>query len=806
MKSNEHHRKARILAAALLGSTALTGGLAMRVMAQDAPPAAEEAATPDADAAVASGAELVVVTASRRAQRAIDVPYNISAIPGAEIEDRKILDVPELIRTVPGVSMVDRGYRNAGVLDGIRIRGINTDSAALGDYAVSAVGAISQYTNDTPIYANFLLRDIARVEVLRGPQGTLYGSGALGGTVRFISRAPEIGEFYASGAFSGSSVTGSDGTGGAADVTLNIPLGETMAFRATGSIISYPGLTDYVNVYVLDATGAPKAPNGVLNSDAQYRAEKDADDVDIWFVRGSLLFRPSDRFEATLTGVMQSDDIGGRRQQTPGTDGFGNPYDDYENGSVMLEPSSRDVWVGALEMNLDLGFATLTSSSSLYDHEGESISENTGFYAKAGFLAFYYNYPRPMAVADRTYHDEAYVQEVRLVSNEGDGPVDYVVGLFYQDQDRASTQDSYLRGFKRWWDTAFPGFAAAVTGDQDFLYVRNETFEDFALFGEVTWHVTPSFDLTGGLRWFSNESTNNTLIDLPLYAALSNPTLSTFTAEEDGTLFKLNAAWRFAENQLAFATVSEGYRRGGSNAVPTIGFFAEDPAWQVYDSDRVTNYEIGIKGETDGIIYSASVFYIDWTDPQLNTATPFWGFYAVSNGESARSSGFDASVSGSTEGGTNWSFGLTWADAELTDDFISPTGTVLGSDGARLPASPELSLTGALDHTWTVLGGYDLTARLDGYYQSETENSISNSVRFRETLDGFAIFNASLTLARDNWDLTLWGKNIFNEEGITGVFKEEYMGSEPAVGYFGNGAKELIALPATIGLTLTAHH
>ena len=114
-------------------------------------------------------------------------PYNISAVSGASIEARQVADAPELMRSIPGVAVVDRGYRNSGVITGINIRGLNVDSSALGDYAVSTVPTVSSYVNDTPIYANFLLRDLERVEVLRGPQGTLYGSGSLGGTIRYIT-------------------------------------------------------------------------------------------------------------------------------------------------------------------------------------------------------------------------------------------------------------------------------------------------------------------------------------------------------------------------------------------------------------------------------------------------------------------------------------------------------------------------------------------------------------------------------------------------------------------------------------------
>ena len=207
----------------------------------------------------------VMVTAQRREQDILDVPYNISSMSGDEIALRQTFDSPELLRGIPGVGFVDRGQRNAAVVSGIRIRGLNVDSAALGDYAVSAVATVSTYVDDTPIYANFLLKDIQRVEVLRGPQGTLYGSGALGGTVRYVMNQPELGEFSGTVGGALSSVEGSDGVGAAGDLTLNLPVGDTLAVRLNLSVADYPGLTDYVNLYVLDDEGLPIAPNGVLD-------------------------------------------------------------------------------------------------------------------------------------------------------------------------------------------------------------------------------------------------------------------------------------------------------------------------------------------------------------------------------------------------------------------------------------------------------------------------------------------------------------------------------------------------------------
>lgn len=746
--------------------------------------------------------EEVIVTATRREQSVLDVPYNISAVSGEALEGGQITDQADLMRNVTGVGVVDRGYRNSGVINGVMIRGVNTDGSALGDYALSAVPTVSTYVNETPLYANFVLKDIERVEVLRGPQGTLYGSGSLGGTVRYVTRAPRLGEFDASIGVTGSQVDGSDSTGFSGDGMINIPMGETLALRVNGTVMDYPGLTDYVNLYVLDNDGIPVAPNGILDPEAQYYTRKDADTVDIKYGRAAMLWKPSDSVDVTLSYARQSDDIGGRRQQTVGLDGYGREYRRYENGSVQLEPSSRDVELGSLEANIDFGFATLTSSTSYYDHEGDSVSENTGFYAQAGFLSFYYNYPRPMASAVRTYADEAFVQELRLVSDTGN-VLDYVVGLYYMDQDLDSTQQSFLRGFKAWWDV-WSGFPAAVTGDMDFDYARSETFEDRAAYGELTWHVTDTAQITAGARYYRNDFTNDTFMALPLYAGFAPPTNASFATDDDGTLFKLNASWRFAGQHTLYGTVSEGYRRGGSNAVPLTGTFAEDPAWQRYEPDSVVNYEVGIKGAAATIQYSVAAYYVDWDDVQVNTATPNWGFYAAQNGGKASTTGIELDLSGSLTDRLSYTFGYAYTKAELREDIARPDDpdAIIAVDGARLPGVPQTTVSGSLEYSLPVGSAAQWTTRLNGYYQSSTMNAISQSPVFNVELDSFQLWGASTTYSTEHWDATLFVKNLFNEEGVTGLFTEAYMGTAPDLGYYGNGSKQFLSLPRTLGLTL----
>ncbi|MBS0581122.1 MAG: TonB-dependent receptor [Proteobacteria bacterium] len=777
-----------------------------------------------AQAAASAGAtagdtlQEVVVTAQRRSEDILDVPYNISAVSGQTILDNHVLDTAELMRSVPGVSVVDRGDRNSSVVSGIRIRGLNVDSSALGDYAVSAAATVSTYVNDTPLFANFLLTDISRVEVLRGPQGTLYGSGALGGTVRYILNAPELNRFDGLASVSVSQTKGSDSLGYSGTLTLNFPLGDTWALRLTATGNNYPGSSDYVNLYQLDARGIPLAPDGVLSPTAAYTSRKDADFSHQSYGRVALLWKPNERFDATLSLLGQSDNFGGRRATTLGTDGNGVPYQALQVGSVQLEPASRNVYLASLEMNVDLGFATLTSSTSNYDHHGEITSENTGFYAQNNWLgAFYYNYPRPMASAMRQYGDKATIEELRLVSKEGRS-LDYVVGAYYQNQSLYSSQDSELRGFKQWWDAAYPAFASAVISDNDYLYHQDQHFTDVALYGELTWHLTDTLQFTGGARVFHDENETNVRQNTGLYTSIFDSSESSGTSKEDKAIFKGNMSWKFAPRQLLYATVAQGYRRGGANGTPTTGNFAEDPAWLTYRPDTNVDYEVGFKGVVSGITYNADVFYVDWKDPQINTATTYWGFFAVQNAKRASTQGVELQLNGQLGAHLRYGLGYTYTDAHLTDDAVSADGAyVIAHSGARLPGAPQNQVNASADYD-IPFGTARLTLHADAYYQSGTENTLFSKDVFLNTvpppnpyqgqpkfyypMGGFTILNLAATLAAGKWDATLWVKNVANEAGVTGVYTPAYMGTSPQQNYYGNGSKELIALPRTIGLTL----
>lgn len=801
--SSTHTLVARTLPAAIV-TALMVATPAFATQASTPAPAAQQAKRDADQARTTKTTELgaVEVTATGREQKQIEVPYNISVVSGDDILDHHVLDNAELFRSIPGINVVDSGPRNSAVVNSIRIRGINVDSSAMGDYAVTSAAPVATYVDSVPLYANFLLFDINRVEVLRGPQGTLYGSGSLGGTVRYQLNKPQLGQFGGNAGASVSSTKASSSLGNAESLVLNIPLGETLAIRVNGKHNDFPGVTDYVNLYQLDTDGNPVAPDGVLSPNTAYHARKDADTVRQDYGRFAMLWQPSDRFDLQLSHLAQADRFGARRGTSLGTDGFDRPYRDYELGAVQLEPSSRHARLTSLEANVDLGFATLTSSSSYYNHEGTLVSDNTGFYAAAGWYSgLYYNYPRPMSTAVRDYGDKAFTQELRLVSERND-TFDYIVGVYFRNQHTYTTQTSELHGFKAWWDAAYPGAAGAVDpASVDYRYVAKNHYTETALYGQGTWHASDALDFTLGVRTFRDKFGASVDSALPLWVGLFPSDHASNKQKNSKTLFYGNMSYWLNPSNQFYATVSQGYRRGGANGTPTSGHYAEDPGWLFYRPDTVLNYEAGFKGAVGDLAYTADVFYTRWKDPQLNTSTTNWGFFAVQNTGRAESRGVELEMQGRAGSHFGYAMGYTYTDAKLTRDAYTPDGYLINTRGTRLPGVSRHRVNVSGDYSFA-LGPGLMTWHLDGSWQSSSQNSISPSPLFKYTLPGFSLWNASVSYNVNAWTTTVWVKNLTNATAATGIYTEAYMGTAPGEQFFGNGSKLINATPRTVGLTV----
>jgi len=771
--------------------------------------------------------EEVIVTATRRSQSVQEIPFNISAISGDYISEAGLLDATELMREVPGVAIADGGGRAAETNANVMIRGINIDPNST-DRNYLTAPTVSVYIGDTPMYANFVLRDIDRVEVLRGPQATLYGSGSLGGTVRYIMKRPNPESFESKVYGELSQTKGSEGYNWNADAMVNIPIGENSALRFSFGRVDDDGVIDYVNAYRTGSDGLPLAEGGdVLNGGPVYYNAEDADTVEVNWARAAWGFTPGDDLDVLLSFQWQEGEFGGRRQMTTANNGYGEPYGKYEHGSVILEPASNDAKLGALEIDYDMGFATLSSSTSYYDRGFESVSDNTGFYAaqEIGWAPghswlYYYGYGgfrRPAIPAYRSSNEDAFVQEFRLVSNS-DASIDWVAGLYYLDQNGDSYQRTYVLGFQPWRDAS--GWANDFYGPSNdtFIWTYEKSFKDLAVFGEVTFHATESVDITLGGRYFDNENAVASQTLLPIWIGsiydFGEAPLIRSEEKDSDMLFKGNISWRMNDQQMLYGTISEGYRRGGTNAAPVwypdCVRYCNDPAYSTFESDSVINYEIGLKGDMSRLTYTVSAFYIDWSDPQLNTATPSGAFYAVVNGSSATSKGIDAELSWAITDQLILRGGYAYVNAKLDEDLYVPTGNpdnpsqrLEASAGNRLPGTPEHMVNLSLVHTHLFSNGLQWFNRGSMYYQGESENSILNSPDWNKTLDSFSLWNFSTTLAGEDWSASLFIKNAFNEEGTTAEFKDGYFVTRPEDHFYGHGQKTFIARPRTIGVSAT---
>jgi outer membrane receptor protein involved in Fe transport len=797
--------------------------------------------------------EEIMVTATRREARVQDIPYNISAMSGEYLELQNVVNQYDVLRAMHGVTVVDRGYRNAGMVNSIVIRGLNVDNGQNGDIMLNAVPTVATYYDNTPLFANFLVKDIERVEVLRGPQGTLYGSGSLGGTVRYIGNRPDPEGFEADIEVDYGQTSGSDGDNIALDAMVNIPLSDTTAVRVAYSHIDNDGVIDYVNAYQLNSFREPlvnvggncvdpraAADTEVLQNVGCFETIEDADTVEIDYIKASLRGELSNTFSYQLNYQYQDDETGSRRSTTLGNNNqpVGSElyfaYGDDDSGQVLLEPSERNVDMASLDLEWDLGFATFTSSTSKYNHDGMGESDNGGLWASGGevdgtsrdwnFNFYGGGWPRPAQRAERGYDDEAFIQEFRLVSNESDSGFDWIVGAFYMDQDNSVWQLSYNPGMNEFYnacvDTGGPecgGFwpATFYPGEQlseiDFEYIRDTDYEETAVYGELTYHVSDTFRLTGGFRWFDNETVNDTILGFPLVEGWTSPAAPQSTDDDDDILIKLNASWDLNDNTMLYGTYSEGYRHGGAQAVPSLDNgdpFGEPNAEGIrtFESDSVKNYEIGIKGGTDKLLYTASLFHVDWDDPQLNTTSVLNSFYLAANGDEASTEGIELELEGNFADSFHYRVGYTYVNAELDKDFISPqTGGVVAPSGSTLPGTPENTFSFNIDNSWAINADMDLIAGLNVYYQSDSENFIDQESTLNENFDSFALIGATATLAADNWSATLYARNLGDEEAPTGGFANGYWSYDTGVfeSWYGNGNRQFIVQPRTIGLRLS---
>jgi len=760
--------------------------------------------------------EEVVVTATGRRQNIQDVPYNISAISGDTLQAKGITDYYQLAKAVPGLAVSDVGARG-GLASSLIIRGISILPGVVPQFPETTQPAVSTYIDSTPIFANLRITDLDRVEVLRGPQGTLYGANSSGGTIRFIYNQPRFDAttLQVSG---GVAHTGkSSGVDYNADLTGNLPLSPTWALRVNLGYERDAGFIDANHRYVVGADGVPVPVNSadLINSPAQSIRVSDVNWERTASARVALRWQPNDMFNGKLTYQYQTEDSGG----LPSVSYQAYGLQSFETSSHISEPFNSSVNFASLETETEFGFATFTTSSSYYKTHARGINDFTGFYFSFPFYPTVYgNSPRFLAKGYDTNDNDGFVQELRMAS-KGDGPFKWIAGAFYQHRNTFTDNRQFVPGYSDFFDACIsdpnntrpcgfgtfypqvPSYAdGRVQNVKDFAYLDSAKvrFSDMALYSEVEWSISSRWRLTAGLRGYRQKTTNDQVGGL-LFLGPDSVGGATRSQSTTGLLSKAGMSYTLSPATMIYTLFSQGIRPAGINGLPENTYdFTGSPtptptALFQYRSDKIDNYEVGVKGTLlQRLNYTLTGFNMNWNSVQLGTSVTALEIGAVINAGNARTRGIEFEIGGRVTDRLSANIGYTYVNAHLTSSN-PPEGVDPASydPGARLPGVPDQLVSVGLDYQQPLASDASISYSLSGAYRGRSSSALLIS---QDTpAGGFLTMDASVSYNQGPWIATLYARNLANKVGVYGY----------SAANWGDWAGATITRPRAIGLKAT---
>ncbi|WP_155986211.1 TonB-dependent receptor [Novosphingobium resinovorum] len=746
--------------------------LAMPAVAQEAP-AASGAASDEGDA--------IIVTGTRRATTIMDTPINISAIGADQIARQRINDVRGLADFTPGLTISDTGPRGTGT---IVMRGLNaSDTQPDGASYDNAMGI---YLGEVPLYYDFKLLDIQRVETLLGPQGTLYGLGTMAGAIRYIPNRPNTEEWE--GEAHGRTYVKSHASklGYQVDGMINIPIvKDHIAFRSSTGYYYDPGFIDYP--FLLNEPGvSDPQPNGTARPtgaayDPNLHKGKDLNFEKTFTTRNQLLFQTDDDFKVIFTYAFQRTKTEGSQANNAGVLGSGK----YESAARYAEPMNRRAHLLSMEINANVfDIADLVWTSAYTNVKSKSRADNTDL-----LLDLDYDYELFPAFSswNESYSRRQQVnQEVRLVSTHG-GPFNWVLGGFYNEQKLQRDYAEHVPGH--------PWVNLAKNPDElEYVSYTRSTVKEQAIFGEGTFHVTPEWQVTGGARYFKYSSEISGAQTLPL---LRNQPLSPYDktpsggkAGQDGWVWKFNSSYNFTRDLMVYATYSKGYRIGGPNTVapcdnplPPGQNICALPDELQYGPDSTKTIEVGFRAQLFDrkVTFNIDAYSTKWTGLQVASATVNGATGIIVNGGRALSKGIETSFQIKPVPALTIQGNYAYNDAHLTEDIPGVlTIREVPNDysfrfvqldalsGDRLPNSAKNS--GSLGATYTVpMGNGELSANWTATYRGSIVSRLGWDRAYGDKLSGYVLHRASLSYDTDKFGVSVFANNIFDKYAVVSV-------------------------------------
>ncbi|HEV8400496.1 MAG TPA: TonB-dependent receptor [Gemmatimonadales bacterium] len=763
--------------------------------------------------------QAVTVTAMLREQELASVPFSIAAPTDQALRLRGAENIEQIAANVAGFSVQNLGPGQSQVA----MRGASSGQIARDQPGVKE--EVASYLDDVPISLSLFtpdldLFDVTRVEVLRGPQGTLFGSGSLAGTVRYISNEPELGVSSTFGEVSVNTIR--DGaSGNSSKLGFNAPLGDKAAFRIVGYSNAMAGWMDAVQ------------PNFHINADVNGGNRTG--------VRAALKLAPSGHFSITPRLVYQKVHMDGWNRH----DAFNilaNPFTTSRQAVTLgprqlftqvEEPFTDEFLLGDVNLRYDFGKMNLTSISTFTHRYILVVRDATALTASVtggnfGVPESAYTLDSPLDDATKS---KVFTQEVRL--SGGDPRLRWVVGGFYSNNKRHYGQDLDTRGIDGPAATALgapPGFTQGLKAPLDHMFWSDLDYslKQKALFGEATLAVTPAFDLTGGLRYYNFDEDRAQIFDGILTNNFTGDSLVSQpgSAKASGVAPRVIASYKLSDAVTVNAQASQGFRLGGINDplnYPACGpadsaTFSGHPSWK---DEKAWNYEAGLKARVMGGRGSVNVsaFYMDIRNLQLTVTAGQCSSRLILNADKASSQGLEAEFTASPNDHLDLSLSGSYADSKLKSSIVDGVGTPLPGTvaGNRLPSVPKLSWNASATYGWptgpgsrTFLSGsvqyvgsrFTLiddeaagvgTVNIASFPDTIGGPLTQNTFTFNPELPSYTLVNLRAGLTRSSWEVALFVNNVTDEQALLALDRER--GLRARVGY-------LVNQPRTLGVTL----
>lgn len=665
--------------------------------------------------------DVIVVTAQKREELISDVPASISVVGGTQLQELGAQSVLDYAAYVPGMNVSSGGTPGRVT---ITLRGIAPigPSATVGTFVDDApLGSSSNYADARSFQLDLMPYDIERIEILRGPQGTLYGASTMGGLLKYVMRNPQMEGFGAQAGVEAVSVADGDGLGWGARGRIE---GALVEGRLGASLSLF---TQETPGYIDNAVTGEDGQNVLTQTGGRF----------------AMRLQASPRLTIDLTAMAQDTEADNNGQVFLDPISLQPIYGERQSGNVVAEPYSKEERFYSIDFDWGLDWADLVSITSYSTSVNDLTQDTSPIFGTLFPLLTGGAVPAGRSGFLNVIELEKFTQEFRLAST-GEGQLNWLVGAFYTDEEA----DQYQ------FVSAMDSNNVTIPGLHPLAVVNLPTsYQEQAVFGNVSYAFTDRFEATVGGRWASNDQTYNQVTTGPLIG----DTDITGQSSEDVFTYLGSARFDLTEATMLYARVASSYRPGGPNAaLPGV-----PPS---FDSDTLVNYEAGVKSDFWGGrgVVEAAAFWIDWSDIQLNVVVG--GIGHIANGGSARSRGVELATTVRPSDNLDLGFNASWTEAELTEDAPS----LFALSGDRLPETPQLNASVTAGYSWAIAG--DWTARAGGglRYVGDRNVSFPGNPDFM-VLDSYAALDLNAEISNGTWSLRGYVRNATDEGAYTGA-------------------------------------